>query len=90
MSNKDMDKITKILKMIIDKKKLDVEKYIFMVPLKVYEEYLEHYEYSDDSSPFIYIYGVRLMWSKKINKAKLITKKCYNKKYNPCSFVEVV
>ena len=88
----DIYKQNETINSFLTKKEIDKDRYVFLVPFKFYEYYVDmHYLDSKyDIRPFIYFKGVRMMWSKKVDKIKLITKKWYNKKYNECSFVKVV
>ena len=79
------------IKALMENKKININNYVVLVPLNLYERLLAEAEHiEEDERPLLYYTGVRIMWDAHITKPLLVHKDLYNVKYNSCSFVKVI
>jgi len=74
--------IEKILDNLLAKKVIDKDRYIFVVPYKLYEDCRYVFYWDSRVDHFHYFSEVRMVWSEEVKKIKLITKKWHNRRYN--------
>lgn len=72
-------------------KKIDVTKYVLIIPQEFYEKLIdESGPYERGETLILQYNGLRIMWSNMITDIVLVTKEVYNQKYNPCDFVKLM
>jgi len=75
---------------LIKSGEINLDDCVIIVSQEIYEQLLEEGEVKEDERVLMYHHGVRVMWSKYIEKPILVTKEFFNQEYNPCGFMKLM